>query len=198
MNIKPLSSHLRVSTKGKQTPFKTASPLVKRVANNLIPSLIVAWVLLMLVLAVPVSGQDSGQGSVSADQVNDIAKKMYCPVCENIPLDVCGTTACEQWRDEIRIQLEEGRSEDQIIADFVNRYGDRVVGTPQDPFLRSLSLVTPWLIGALMLAGVVVLLTRWLRRDDAGISLSIVANSAANLSDDDYRARLEADLKARR
>ena len=37
----------------------------------------------------------------SIDEVNDIAKNMFCPVCENIPLDVCGTEACEMWREEI-------------------------------------------------------------------------------------------------
>ena len=87
--------------------------------------------------------------------MNAIAKKLYCPVCENITLDTCGTAACADWRDEIRLQLEQGRTEDQIINDFVSRFGDRVVGTPQDTALRALSLVTPWVIiaGVLLLAG---------------------------------------------
>ncbi len=28
------------------------------------------------------------------DEVNRIAKQLYCPVCENTPLDVCPTQAC--------------------------------------------------------------------------------------------------------
>ena len=28
------------------------------------------------------------------DAVNKIAKQLYCPVCENTPLDVCPTEAC--------------------------------------------------------------------------------------------------------
>ena len=31
---------------------------------------------------------------VTDDQVNAIAHDLYCPVCENTPLDVCGTQAC--------------------------------------------------------------------------------------------------------
>lgn len=84
--------------------------------------------------------------TVTADQVNAIAHKLYCPVCENITLDTCATAACEDWRNEIHLQLEAGRTEDQIIADFVQRFGDRVVGTPQDSALRALSLITPWII----------------------------------------------------
>ena len=41
----------------------------------------------------------------SDDEVNRIAHQLYCPVCENTPLDVCPTEACRQWRDLIRQQL---------------------------------------------------------------------------------------------
>lgn len=147
----------------------------------------------LLALVVPVLAQDGG--AVTADEVNTIAKKMYCPVCENIPLDVCGTAACAQWRDEIRIQLEQGFTEDAIISDFVSRYGDRVVGTPQDPTLRALSLVTPWVIGALVVVLAGFSLLRWWRGRGAQAAL---APASAPVSEDDYRARLERDLQAKR
>ena len=38
----------------------------------------------------------------SADDVNRVARQLYCPVCQNIPLDVCPTDACAKWRDTIR------------------------------------------------------------------------------------------------
>ena len=39
------------------------------------------------------------------DDVNKIARQLYCPVCESTPLDVCPTEACRQWRDVIRTML---------------------------------------------------------------------------------------------
>jgi cytochrome c-type biogenesis protein CcmH len=106
-----------------------------------------------------VSAQGQPTPTVTDDQVNAIAKKLYCPVCENITLDTCGTAACADWRAEIRMQLEAGRTEDQIIDDFVQRFGDRVVGTPQDTVLRALSLVTPWILiaGVLIIVGSMVI-----------------------------------------
>ena len=53
------------------------------------------------------------------DEVNRIAQQLYCPVCENTPLDVCPTEACRQWRDLIRQQLSEGWTEEQIQQYFV-------------------------------------------------------------------------------
>jgi len=97
-----------------------------------------------LIAHVQVAGaQDAPVTTVTDDQVNAIANKLYCPVCENITLDTCGTAACADWRYEIRLQLESGMTEEQIVEDFVRRFGDRVVGTPMDPLLRALSLGTP-------------------------------------------------------
>ncbi len=113
----------------------------------------------LLLLAVPVIAQENF--GITDDEVNKIASKLYCPVCENIPLDTCGTAACDDWRQEIRLQLETGFTEEQIIDDFVNRFGDRVVGTPKDPTLRNLSLITPWVLIGLMAVGLVSAIFRW-------------------------------------
>ncbi|MBZ0290631.1 MAG: cytochrome c-type biogenesis protein CcmH, partial [Anaerolineae bacterium] len=134
---------------------------VRRGGFETLPYITLLAILMILAFALPAYAQESEPLStpevilnpnVTADDVNAIARKMYCPVCENIPLDVCPTTACAQWRDEIRSELEAGRTETEIVNAFVARYGDRVVGTPQDPLLRNLSLVTPWLIGIVVVA----------------------------------------------
>jgi cytochrome c-type biogenesis protein CcmH len=147
------------------------------------------------------TGQGPAAGPVSADDVNDVARRLYCPVCENIPLDTCPTAACEEWRQEIRVQLTEGRTAQEIVDDFVGRFGDRVVGTPQDPSLRALSLVTPWAISALALAGAGFVFFRWwgeTRRQRANPAAPGPAPDAPQATLDEYRARLEADLVRRR
>jgi cytochrome c-type biogenesis protein CcmH len=52
------------------------------------------------------------------DEVNAIARELYCPVCENVPLDVCPTQACQQWRATIKEKLTAGWNEDQIKQYF--------------------------------------------------------------------------------
>jgi cytochrome c-type biogenesis protein CcmH len=123
-------------------------------------ALTIAFALLLCVLAAvsAVAQEIAATPEITDDMVNAIAKKLYCPVCENITLDTCGTAACADWRYEIRLQLEQGRTEQQIIDDFVTRFGDRVVGTPEDATLRALSLVTPWVISA----GILLILGRML------------------------------------
>lgn len=91
-----------------------------------------SWVVLavlLLVCLIPVSVFAQGSDPTD-DDVNEVAKQLYCPVCENIPLDACGTQACEQWRGIIRDRLAEGWTEDQIKDYFVAQYGDRVLAEP--------------------------------------------------------------------
>jgi len=135
-----------------------------------------------------VSAQDR---TVTADDVNAIAKKLYCPVCENIPLDNCGTAACVDWRYEIQLQLEAGVTEQEIIDDFVYRFGDRVVGTPQDPLLRAISLAIPWLFTIVGGLSVIFLLVRVRLQKSKNVS------EPSNLSDDStdhYQSLLEQDI----
>ncbi|MFN3309334.1 MAG: hypothetical protein ACK44E_09010, partial [Anaerolineales bacterium] len=61
--------------------------------------LIVVWIALSLTILGSgeiALAQTRDPNSISDDEVNAIAKYLYCPVCENVPLDVCGTQACEQ------------------------------------------------------------------------------------------------------
>lgn len=157
-----------------------------------------ALLVIFLTLTAPLHAQQASQ-PVTDDAVNAVAKKMYCPVCKNIPLDVCGTAACAQWREEIRSELQAGKTQEQIIADFVNRYGDRVVGVPEDPGLNALSLITPWLISLAAVVGGGLVFFRWrANRRAAGLTPAPIGANHAAMSDDEYRARLEADLQKRR
>jgi cytochrome c-type biogenesis protein CcmH len=101
-----------------------------------------------------VSVVSAQQPTPSDDQVNAIAKQLYCPVCENIPLDVCPTTACAQWRELIRQKLADGWSEGQIKDYFVQQYGARVLGTPPAKGINWLVYLVPPIA---ILAGIYVL-----------------------------------------
>ena len=150
----------------------------------------------IIVLFLASFGALAQDGAMSDNAVIAVAEKMYCPVCENIPLDECQTTACLEWKEEIRQQLAAGRSEAEVIASFVRRFGDQVVGVPQDPLLRWLAIVIP-IAAALLATGLGI---RTFRRFGRHKRLQLGAENAAPApgSDADYRRRLEEDLLARR
>jgi cytochrome c-type biogenesis protein CcmH len=70
------------------------------------------------------------QESISDDEVNEVAKGLYCPVCESTPLDVCPTLACADWRALIRDKLAQGETPEEIYTYFAQQYGDGVLAEP--------------------------------------------------------------------
>jgi cytochrome c-type biogenesis protein CcmH len=177
----------------------TQSNFMKRLATSI--TLLIALLLASIAFAqdtTPLPANATNQsgnrqaGSPSDDQVNAIAKQLYCPVCENIPLDVCGTQACAQWRDLIREKLSQGWSEAQIKQYFVDQYGDRVLATPPARGLNWLVYLVPPVAIA---AGVFILyraLKAWKQPAPQAAS-----TPPAPEQTDEYVMRLEEELKKR-
>lgn len=108
--------------------------------------LVLLIVLLSLLVVSTASAQDGQPGYPTDNDVNRVAKQLYCPVCPNTPLDVCETKACEDWRAQIRDQLAEGWTDQQIIDYFVAQYGERVLAEPQRKGFTSLVWFLPLLV----------------------------------------------------
>lgn len=158
--------------------------------------------LVLLFVSLPALAQTDGD--VTDDDVNRVARQLYCPQCENVTLDVCGTKACIDWKQEIRQYMEDGWTDQEIIDYFVAQYGQRVLAEPSDPTISLLLAVVP--IAALVVGAIAVV---WLMRKGgraeappqparvpaAGDEDWLAAVEVEDDDDDeDYRARLEREL----
>jgi cytochrome c-type biogenesis protein CcmH len=142
----------------------------------------------------PVVAQDP-QPTPSDDEVNRVAKQMYCPVCENIPLDVCPTQACHDWRELIRQKLAAGWSDQQIKDYFAKNYGDRVLAEPPASGLNWLVYILPWvafMAGVLIVARVIVSMRK---KTPAATGIIGSDPAIAKNMDDPYLQKLEEELR---
>lgn len=144
--------------------------------------------LALLIMTRPIFAQG---GTPTDDEVNRIARQLYCPVCENTPLDVCPTEACRQWRELIRQMLAEGKSEEEIKQYFVEHYGARVLSEPPRQGFNWLVYLAPPL---LILSGAILLfrtMRNWVKPAE------VEAEEIQELSDDPLVRKLEEDLRKR-
>jgi cytochrome c-type biogenesis protein CcmH len=160
---------------------------VKMIRKLYMKILMLTLVLVVLFAAGSAFAQDKPP---TDDEVNAIANGLYCPVCENIPLDVCPTQACEQWRATIREKLAIGWDEAQIKQYFVDQYGARVLATPPAQGLNWLVYILPpiaFLAGALVLWRAV---KSWrIQAPEATLEMEAF--------DDPYLTRIEEELQRR-
>ncbi len=146
---------------------------------------------LTLILAGFFSGIVLAQGPTPTDDdVNKIAKQLFCPVCESTPLDVCPTEACRQWRDLIRQMLADGKSEAEIKQYFVEHFGPKVLNEPPNKLASYAIPVVAFLLGALMLFRGFQM---WIK--PAKTESAIPESEAQSIPQDEYIARLEEELK---
>ena len=164
-------------------------------------NLLILIVILFSLFSVGTVAAQGGTDEISDDEVNAIARDLFCPVCENTPLDVCETQACKQWRELIRLKLSEGWTETEIKEYFVDNYGARVLSEPPKEGFNLLVYFVP---PAIILIGVVVLFRafkQWKNdEDDADADAperdsSPKSTREAGSPNDDYLAKFEEEMR---
>lgn len=167
----------RMQQYGTMHPMKTGIALI-----------LVALVCFGVLAATPVLAQTP----VTPEQVNDVARALWCPLCNGVRLDTCELKACAQMREVIGLKLAQGESLDQIRDYFVAQYGPQVLGEPPRQGISWLAWTLPFVALAAAAVWVVWLLRRWTRQKTAGASA--VAATSSSMSGDQL-SRLEEELK---
>lgn len=159
----------------------------------------------LLLLALSFAGSAFAQEpttDVADDDVNRVARELYCPICENTPLDVCETQACEDWRQLIREKLTAGQSDEEIIAYFADVYGERARATPATEGFSLIVWIAPLVLAAVAVVVFARLLKGWLARG-AAAEAATAPSTTPDPSDmsgdeagmDEYVARLEQEVR---
>nr|BBH94358.1 hypothetical protein KTA_25570 [Thermogemmatispora argillosa] len=167
--------------------------LVPALALLLVATIALVWWLVYL----------SHPRATTLDQrVAEVASQLRCPVCQGESVQDSPSELAQQMRAVIRQQLQEGRSEQQVIQYFVDRYGETILWNPPR---QGFSLLV-WLIPpAILLGGAVLIgfvLREW-RQHRQAQSETVEAEAGSALVDpvpdeelERYRAELEAELSA--
>jgi cytochrome c-type biogenesis protein CcmH len=158
-----------------------------QITNYKLPLAILFALALSTVFIMTVFAQET---SPTDDDVNKIAKELFCPVCESTPLDVCPTEACRQWRELIREMLADGKSEAEIKQYFVEHFGVQVLNEPPNRFASYIVPVVAFLLGAgLLFRG----FQMWLKPSEAGAD--VPESEAEPVEQDEYIQKMEDEVR---
>jgi cytochrome c-type biogenesis protein CcmH len=129
---------------------------------------------------------------VTLNEVNEVARELWCPLCSGVRLDGCELKACDQMKEVIAIKLSEGEDTESIKEYFIEQYGPQVLGAPPLEGFNWLAWVTPFLV---MIGGGLFLWMRskqWIR-PVAARPVEAPVHSAVEKSE--YERKLEEELK---
>ena len=111
-----------------------------------------ASLLLALALA-PAVGAQSPPGSFSEEEAQAIDRMIMCPVCPAETIDQAQVEVSFQMRALVRQLLAEGKSRDEILEYFADRYGADILAAPPKSGANLLVWILPIVGVAAGLAG---------------------------------------------
>lgn len=159
-------------------------------------SIRVIRVLIFLILLTSITSAALAQtptpdtSAISADQVNDVARGLWCPLCSGVRLDACELKACDQMKEMIAIKLAEGVGEEEIRNYFLDQYGPQVFGQPPTEGFNWLA----WILPVVGLLGGGVFVWYGIRRMIRPQPVPVAAPPQTAAQADDYSQKLEQEL----
>jgi cytochrome c-type biogenesis protein CcmH len=130
------------------------------------------------------------------NEVDAVAKNLWCPLCNGVRLDNCELQACVQMKEVIAQKLEAGQSQEQIRAYFVQQYGDVVLGAPSTQGFSGLAWILPVLAGAVGIAWLVYFVTSLTRKrsPEPQADSAAGAGSSEQALEEEYLQRVNDEL----
>jgi cytochrome c-type biogenesis protein CcmH len=154
----------------------------------------------MLVLALTTSlllAQDYAPGRAGLDpldaereaRVMRLGKQLRCPVCQGVSIADSPSSMARAQLDKVRELVAEGKSDEEIYAYFVARYGEWALLSPSKSGVTALLWIAP--VGLLLL-GVVFIVLQVRKKPSAPPP---PAGGSPGQGEDPYVAAVRADLE---
>jgi cytochrome c-type biogenesis protein CcmH len=105
-------------------------------------------------------------------QVFEIANELRCPVCIAESVGDSASPIAVRMREEIQEQLDEGKSEREILAFFQERYGDWILLNPPKRGVHLLVWLLPLVVAVVGVGLLMMYLKRWTKQAQTPVEAS--------------------------
>ncbi|PCI28517.1 MAG: cytochrome C biogenesis protein CcmH [SAR324 cluster bacterium] len=139
---------------------------------------------LLLFLSTAFSGL---QADELDDQVRQIAHKLRCPTCQGLSVKESEAGLADNMKAKIRSLLEEGKTEEEILQFFVDRYGEWILRSPQMKGFNLLLWLAP---GTLIFLTCLILFFKMRQK-----SITTLKPEAINPLNEEELAQIEKELQ---
>lgn len=103
--------------------------------------------LVALILAAwSVSYINAARNQTLDQRVQAVASQIKCPVCQGESIADSPSDLARQMRSQVRQQLQEGKSEQEVLNYFRDHYGEDIIWSPQSQGFALLSWLVPLIL----------------------------------------------------
>lgn len=159
----------------------------KRRLFSVSPSLCgLSFFLFSLFVSQPLSAQITND-SILEQRTKEVSSHLRCPVCQGLSIQDSPSELSQQMKSVVRDMLREGKSEEEVKAYFVSKYGEWILLEPKPAGMNLAVYLAPFV---LLLGGgalIVVMVRKWTKAPP----------TSAPSSDDEAEALQESHSESR-
>ena len=155
-------------------------------------TLILYTFLLITILIASQSQLLANENKSIDDQVKEISYLLMCPVCQGQSVGESNSNLAHDMRDIVRKQLEEGKSKEEILAYFVNSYGESILASPPPKGINWLLWLLPGV--AIIFGGLGITLFLYKSQGNKSEEKQSKAKTKPEVNND-YIKRIEKELE---
>ena len=104
---------------------------------------------------------DEGAPSTNADRAYGLARDFACPVCQGQSVAESDVPVARTIRREIRVWVDEGRSDAYVRERLVANFGEDIDYTPSSDGITALVWILPVVAGSVAAGGLALVFRRW-------------------------------------
>lgn len=98
------------------------------------------------------------------ERAQSVAETLKCPVCHDLSVADSPAPVAQEMRNQIRRELAQGRTPDQIRAEFVAAYGEWILIAPPRKGINWVAWLGPLALAVAGGAALVLVIATWARR----------------------------------
>jgi cytochrome c-type biogenesis protein CcmH len=144
----------------------------------------IAFLLTFIILSIAVNVSTAAESEDFSDRFRKLSDELRCPTCQGLSVKDSEAGFSNSIKDKIRELMKNGKSDKEILAYFVKRYGEWILRAPAK---RGFNLVLWILPGAGILIGLFIVLfrsKRWVRQPKHEELVSLTPEEERIVKDD--------------
>ena len=113
------------------------------------------WMALLFVLSCAGPSTESTE-----ERIQRLGDQLRCPVCRGVPISESPATLANEMMDTLKEQAAQGKSDEEILNFFEERYGEWVL---LEPKAQGMNLAV-WILPAMVVLGGSIFILIWVKK----------------------------------
>jgi cytochrome c-type biogenesis protein CcmH len=151
--------------------------------------------LVCLLLLLSAAGWAQPGDSQLEEDAKWLESMLITPCCWRQTLQDHQSPKGREMKEELRARLKSGKTREEVLAYYVEQYGERILSVPPQQGFNRLAFIMPVVFLVVGLGVILLIIHSWRRTTTSAVAAAAGGDAPGARTDDEARARIERELE---